>query len=234
MPSRFLRPMLALALLGPGFLPPLAAQAPAAQAPAARDWAALVGEPPQPGSPEGLADLSILLWLQGNRTALEVARAEDEVSLHPGIYSKATGVDLESKPFARTRELLQAADADLRSVLWPLKLRFGRPRPYEADARIHPAVPLERSLSYPSGHAARGILDSTLLALLAPARKQAILDCGRQVGSDRSLGGVHYPSDVAAGQRLAAVLVADWLQDPAHARRLEEVRAAEWAPAAKP
>ena len=56
---------------------------------------------------------------------------------------------------------------------------------------------------------------------------RAALDRGRQVGYDRVLGGVHYPSDVDAGQVLGPVIAQAWLAEPAHQRRLEAARA-EW------
>jgi acid phosphatase (class A) len=63
---------------------------------------------------------------------------------------------------------------------------------------------------------------------LDPAHGEAILARGRLVGFDRVMGGVHYPSDVEAGQRLGEALAGVWLQDPARRQRVEEVRAAEW------
>jgi len=72
------------------------------------------------------------------------------------------------------------------------------------------------------------VLEATLLAQLQPQDREAILARGRQVGFDRPLGGVHYPSDVEAGQAVGAAFAASWLADPAHRALLEQARAAEW------
>jgi len=68
-----------------------------------------------------------------------------------------------------------------------------------------------------------------LLAELAPERRDAILEAGRQVGVDRVVGGVHFPTDIEAGQRLGAEWARAWLAVPEHRARLAALRAAEWA-----
>ena len=231
MRSRILCPALVLALLGVLNVLPLTAQAPVSSA-EGTDWAAFLGDFPAAGSGAVHDDLAVLLWLQHTRTQDEVARAKSELSLQVEIFSAVTGVDLDSSPFARTRALLEAAGGELRGVTSNLKRHFARPRPYKADARILPALHLEPSFSYPSGHAAWGAVTSAVLAQLDPGRGEAILERGRQVGYDRVLGGVHYPSDVEAGQRLGLAMAALWMQDSAHRRQLEEVRAKEWGTSA--
>jgi acid phosphatase (class A) len=149
------------------------------------------------------------------------------VSHRQAIFSGVAGVDLEGPRLPLTRALLEAATHELVGVLLPVKTHYARPRPYDEDPRITPAVRREPSFAYPSGHAAWGMVVAGLLAELAPARREAILERGRQVGNDRVLGGVHHPSDVVAGQRLGETLVALWLQEPAHRRQLENAKA-EW------
>ncbi len=207
---------------------PLVSQAPAT-APAAqdRDYAALIGDFPHPGSDGAKADQAILEWLQASRTPEGVARAQSEVPLPLGLFSQAAGRDLDAPRMALTRALSQDLERDLRAATASLKNRFARPRPYRALPQIHPAVRLETSFSYPSGHSAWGMAQATLLGALRPSARQALLDRGRLVGFDRALAGVHYPSDVAAGQRLGAAFAEAWLADPEHRQRLEQARA-EW------
>ena len=229
MRSSLLRPALALALLGPLTFTPLAAQAPATMA-VDRDWVSFLGDCPHPGSEALAGDLAILLWLQRTRTGEDVTRAEREVIARVGLFSAVTAVDLESARMPLTRALLEEASRDLRRVTGSLKQHFARPRPYDADARITPAVGLEHSFSYPSGHAAWGAVEAALLAELEPSRKDAILEYGMLLGNDRAMAGVHFPSDVVAGQRLGVALAALWLQEPEHRRQLEGARVAEWRP----
>ena len=227
---RILCPAFALTLLISAAAPLLSAQAapaPVAAAPE-RDWVAFLGPFPQRGSAANRDDLAVLLWLQQTRTRAEVVRAEGEVVLRFGLFSEVLGADLESRRYPLTQALLASVDLDLRELTGVLKDHFARPRPYDADARILPAVRLEHSFSYPSGHAARGAVESAVLAALLPARKDAILERGRQVGNDRAMAGIHYPSDVEAGQRLGAALAASWLEEAGHRRLLDQARQAEW------
>lgn len=226
--TRFL-PMFALLLaLAPGFTA-LASQTAAVQAApeTPQAYAALIGPFPQPGSDGAKADVAILLWLQRTRTPGQVSRAENEVTLHLGIFSEATGKDLTSGPFPLTRALSEDLQKAVRQVTAPLKEQFGRPRPYNAFPQIKPAIQLEPSHSYPSGHATWGMAQATLLSALEPQRKETILERGRLVGYDRVIGGVHYPSDVEAGQLLGPAIAQAWLAHPAQQKRLEAARA-EW------
>ena len=221
------RPLLAIILSLGASGAPLLAQAPTTlvQAPG---YAALVGAFPQPGSDGAKADEAVLMWLQRTRTPEEVLRAQSEVVPHLGLFSAVMGRELESGQCPLTAALARQAEADLRKVTGALKLAFARPRPYAVMPQLSPAVHREPSLSYPSGHSAWGMVEAAILARLEPAQAPAIEARGRLVGYDRALAGVHYPSDVEAGQRLGQAFAAAWLADPANLARLEEARAAEW------
>jgi acid phosphatase (class A) len=201
--------------------------APAPEAVKAPPHADLIGDFPRAGSDAANADRAILLWMQATRTAEEVARAQSEVRPHLALLSAAAGADLESPAFARTRALCEDLAAALRAVTGPLKDHFARPRPYLTLPEVQPVVTRPFGRSYPSEHASWGVSQAMLLAELQPGRRGALLDRGRQIGYDRVLGGVHYPSDVQAGQKLGAFLAEAWLADPAHRQRIDQVRA-EW------
>jgi acid phosphatase (class A) len=87
-----------------------------------------------------------------------------------------------------------------------------RMRPYREDSSI---IPCETDYlygsdasSYPSGHAANGIVAALLLsAVMTPApdepdRRPLIMARGIRYGENRVVCGVHNPSDVRAGQEL--------------------------------
>lgn len=226
-----------LSLLSPGCAAPVAARqgAPdhvvgAATAPAAT---ALAPFPP-PGSEEGKADLAIVLWLQRTRTAADVARARAEVEVGLETFAEALGPGFDAVAHPRTRALLGEVGERTRRAVGEEKRRFRRPRPYDADPRVSPAVDRERSFSYPSGHAARGVVFARILAELAPARREALVEVGLRVGHDRVVGGVHYPSDVTAGQRLGDALAAALLAEPDVRRGVDAVRVAEWGGGTRP
>jgi len=209
------------------------AEAPSRVEPRARqaglDAALVVGACPAPGSEKAKVDLGIVLWEQRTRTSDDVRRASSEVELTPDAFAEAAGGALDRDHRPLTRALLDEAEQEARQVYGPLKKRFARPRPYDADQRVEPAIAREPSFAFPSGHAVRGMLHALLLAELAPARREALLERGRQIGFDRVRGGVHWPSDVEAGQRLGVALAAARLADRDFRARLEAAREKEWA-----
>jgi acid phosphatase (class A) len=196
---------------------------------AAPALAAALGAPPAAGSDDAKADLAIVLWMQRTRRDEDVARARREIGLGLEAFAPALGAGFDAARYPRTRALLDRAHASATAPIRDAKARYRRARPYEADRRVTPAVPPEDTPSFPSSHATRGVLVARVLAALAPSRGDALRDCGQRVGFDRVLAGVHYPSDVLAGQRLGEALAVALLETPAFARELEAVRAAEWA-----
>jgi acid phosphatase (class A) len=223
---------LVLALLLP-FTQAIHAQVPK-EAGQRQDWAAFIKPFPAVDSDEGKADLAIVLWHQRIRTQAEVQRALAEVKLGLGAYAAAVGHPLEASQYPNTAALIDKVGRDVKVVTDGLKQHFLRPRPYQADPRVQPAIEREPSPSYPSGHATRGLAFAMVLADLAPERREALLAQGRLVGVDRVIGGVHYPSDIEAGQRLALRFADAWLADPRNRSLVEAVRAAEWTVKPKP
>lgn len=226
------RALLTLLMLLPLGLPGLA-QAPAAIAPQ-QDWAAFIGPFPKLDSEDGKADLAIVLWHQRTRTPADIQRAASEVKLSLAAYSEAMGQSLDAARFPKTAALMDQVGKDIKAQTDGLKKQFGRPRPFVADARVQPAIEREVSPSYPSGHATRGLAFALVLAELAPERREALLIQGRRVGVDRVIGGVHYPSDIEAGQRLGQKLAERWLADPANRAMVAAVRTEEWSEKSKP
>lgn len=183
---------------------------------------------PATGTEAARIDAAIVLWAQRTRTAAAVAKARSEVILGPSAYSEALGEPLDARTRPRTSALFDEVARELKAITDPLKKQLARPRPYDADPHVQPAIERESSFSYPSGHATRGLAFALILAELAPGHRESILEAGRQVGVNRVVGGVHYPSDIEAGQRLGAEWARAWLSRPANQARLAELRAAEW------
>lgn len=208
--------------------------APEPHGPAARaaDASAALAPPPPTGSDEDKADLAVVLWLQRTRSREDVARATRELVLDLDAFAAALGPGFDAGAHPRTRELLDLVHARATRPIQDAKKRFARPRPFQADARVAPAVEREVTFSYPSSHATRGVLVARVLADLAPARREALLEAGLRAGYDRVVAGVHYPSDVLAGQRLGGALADELLASPDVRARLEAARAAEWRAAA--
>jgi len=210
-------PMLAAMALAAGLAAPLAARAdtPGGSAvllnpdPLSR----VVGLPPAPGSAVAREDLAILLWLQGARTPEMAANTWLLLERNLGTFSRALGVDVaKTTPqiYGALKTFLKPVDA----VKDNLKDRYQRPRPFVSHAQIQPCLPLEKGYSFPSGHATWYRAASELLADLVPERRERLVAVGSHGGNSRVLCGVHYPSDVQAGQRLGAAAAAQLIASP--------------------
>ncbi len=190
---------------------------------------AAIGPYPAADSADGKADLAILLWLQRTRTAEDVARSKEHATITLDSFAPALPPGFRAASFPATSALVDRAAAYARASVGAVKDHYRRPRPYDADARVKPGIKLEPSSSYPSGHSTRGLLLARVLAELVPDRREPILRVGLQLGYDRVVGGVHYPSDVLAGEELANALADRLLADPDFRRQLDETRRAEWS-----
>jgi hypothetical protein len=87
------------------------------------------------------------------------------------------------------------------------KAAAGRKRPYDEDPTL--TVAIEKpggSPSFPSGHTSAAYAAAIVLSYLMPEKKTELLGLAQQVAFSRVYGGVHYPSDVAAGARLGAAI----------------------------
>lgn len=72
--------------------------------------------------------------------------------------------------------------------------------------------------SFPSSHAARGAAYAAVLAELFPGKNANLLDRGEQIGEDRMIAGIHFPSDVEAGQRIGKAVPRELMADPPSSR----------------
>jgi acid phosphatase (class A) len=198
---------------------------PAYLAPDNFDFKALLGDPPADDSQQHKDEVNLLLTLQASRTPDEIARCQSEVDATVFSFSTVLGPWFNAKDLPITAALMKEVTKQAKIPLSAAKKTWNRVRPMLADPRIHPCVPLEETPSYPSGHATRGILWATLLAEIFPEHRDALMARGKQIGDDRFLAGMHYPSDVVAGQKLGAEIARRFIADDAFKTRLESAKA---------
>ena len=187
------------------------------------ETAALLPPPPDAGSAETAADLATTRTASRARTPEQVAAARSEIKLTVFNFAAAIGPWFQPGRLPRTEEFFRAIDADVRLVTDAGKSHFQRPRPYVVDPGIVPLA-TEATFSYPSGHATRGTVFALVLAELFPARREALLRMGRDIGWHRVVAGVHYPSDILAGRVWGQAIARALLQDPQFCRDLAEVK----------
>lgn len=217
------------ALLVLALATPALAREPSYLKPDAVDLARLLPPPPADHSEKGRQDLKYVLELQDARSEEAVAVANADVERHLHRYSGAMGTDLSAERAPLANALLDRAWKEAKVINDNAKARFKRRRPYDLDQRVKPAVPTEKSGSYPSGHAAYGVFAATILANMVPERATHLYARGHEFGFGRLIGGVHYPTDVEAGRVAGTVLAAFVLANPAFqadlAKAAAEVRA---------
>jgi acid phosphatase (class A) len=157
---------------------------------------------PAIGSTEDVSDHDILLNLQKTRTAKECARAATEVKISLASYYGLPYGILTEKEVARLTPFFQ----EVSELAWPLigqaKRKWKRVRPYDAHNDLHPCVSKETSFSYPSGHSAMSRYYYLILLNFYPDQKATLLMRSDQIATDRTIGGVHYPTDIRDGKIL--------------------------------
>ncbi len=224
---------LLLAFLNLPFKPAHAADAPSSTqsasvpyiTPDQFDFKAILTPPPADDSPEHKAEVDRMLSLQEARTPEDIKRCKSEEKVTAFAFETELGPWFNAKDLPLTAALMKEAYKEANSVSKVAKHVWVRVRPPLADKRIHPCVELEDTPSYPSGHATRGIMWAMLLAEIFPEHRDALLVRGKQIGDDRFMAGMHYPSDVAGGQKLGTEIAKKLLANDAFQAKLAQAKA---------
>lgn len=187
------------------------------------DAVSVMGPPPEAGSAADKADLDVVLFCKESRNAMNEEQAWIGVTIDIAFFDRALGARYEHDWYPRLTALMNDAMKDAKKVADAAKRVFHRPRPYQADERVKPCIPLEDAFSYPSGHALRACVMAHLLADLVPERGEKLLEYGRRCGVSRVMGGVHYPADVTASFKLGEALAKAIIASPEWQARKREV-----------
>jgi len=193
-------------------------------APGKPDGVALLAPPPAPGSEEEAADLQLSRELVKARTSVETARAKVNANLSIFTFTSVVGPVFQPGKFPKTEALMAEVRKEMREVINAPKNHWKRKRPYQMDASLAFGEP-ENTYSYPSGHSTVGTVDALVLAELFPAKREAILALGRQVGWDRVLTGYHFLTDVRAGRVLGQAIMRELMANPDFQHDLAEAKA---------
>jgi hypothetical protein len=85
---------------------------------------------------------------------------------------------------------------------WDAKYAYWQIRPSQLDPEFKPLFPPPNHPSYPAAHGCLSTAAATTLARLFPRDAEAFLALGRQTAEARMWAGIHYRSDIEAGQAL--------------------------------
>lgn len=193
----------------------------------ASEWTSLTADefslaaPPAVNSVEEKKDYNTLFAEQKQRTYAQCAHGNYQTlpTFHIlfgagiGIFSADL---LTFEEYDSVKQVMKKVYDLTSKVSSAFKQRFHRARPYQKLKDLQPClIKPGYDDSYPSGHAALGAIGGCLLAQRFPAKAESAEAQGRLVGELRVTGGVHHPTDIAAGQRLAQQICDRLLSDPA-------------------
>ena len=162
----------------------------------------IVGPYPALGTIESDEDFEVLMKYQQTRTTEECAEAATEEkgtlsNLFGGVSGPLTTKEVKHFSFLIKRGMI-ASTID-HSIA---KMIYKRPRQFLTHPEIKPCIKLPNSTSYPSGHSTISRVYARILSVMYPDRAAAFMVRADEIAMHRVLGGVHHPSDTAAGKRL--------------------------------
>lgn len=197
------------------------------------DFSTVLGPPPAADSRWDRADQALVLEYQKVDAArFESAKLDERQLL--SRFEKAFGRAIDAKTSPVLVGLLNRALLDVDATAAVAKDHFHRPRPYQRMRLQHvcdrgdapePEEHPMHGASYPSGHSVHGWTVAMILARVAPDRTQALMDRAEEYEESRLICGMHFPTDIEAGQVVAAAVVSrldtsrDFQADLAKARK---------------
>jgi acid phosphatase (class A) len=195
----------------------------------------VVGVPPSPGSAAFAADLEAVLIAQMHRSDIEAYAAAFDGELSARQWAEMVlGKDFGAADYPAAYALFDAVRADMTRVVDVVKAKGPqRSRPHMDDPRVRPSLSVEGhgSNSWPSGRAAATRVWAGVLADIFPNGTRDLAFAAERSAALRLIGGVHYPSDLVAGKRLADQFLLLLRANPDYRRQLAMARSAAERPA---
>lgn len=178
--------------------------------PLIRSLADATPPPPAAGSPTDLADKArssrFRTLEDSDRWLLATAHAELRPPLALQHFDCVLGVRLGSAATPNLNRLMQRLFEDSDAAAELVKTRGFRSRPVGDDPERRPcqriSEPGRKSASYPSGSSTVATVYGEAFAALDPERAPEVRRIAHEMGLSRLVCGMHYPSDVAAGEVL--------------------------------
>ncbi|WP_428150776.1 phosphatase PAP2 family protein [Brevundimonas sp.] len=182
--------------------------------------------PPAPveGSATAQADIAASDRLRAlentDRWMLATRHAELRPTLALAHFDCALGFRLTAEDSPRLVSILERILHDANEAAELAKARAFRPRPVGVDLErpacqvVSPAG--RASPSYPSGSATVGSAYGAAIAALDPDHAAEASRIGHEIGVSRMVCGMHYPSDVAEGEKLGMAAFQQIAATPAY------------------
>jgi acid phosphatase (class A) len=194
--------------------------------PATVEASRFVPPPPADGSADSKAEFAELKAIAARSSPQELAAAaRDAKDEKPDLFNSTVGFDISAMP--ETNKLLMMVLEEEGADVKAAKKYFHRVRPYSADPTIktcEPVKPGKAANSYPSGHASLAFSTGVVLASLLPAKSQAIMARASEYAQHRLVCGVHFRSDIVAGQQYGTIIALKLMDNPAFQAQMAKAR----------
>jgi acid phosphatase (class A) len=181
------------------------------------DPAHFLPPPPEEGSPRAVAELAETKKLMAEATpAQRAAAASDDGNENGTIFAVVLGPAWDLSKLPATAKVISEVTASEGPFSDIAKNEFHRKRSWIVDASIQtcaPHRPSQDMQSYPSGHATVGYGMGVVLASLMPSHAQAILGRSQQFAENRVICGMHFRSDIIAGQQFGTIMAIRLMQN---------------------
>lgn len=182
--------------------------------------------PPAMESREQEADLAAILSWQNKRTEADCEKAKftakAEVDYFWGKNSPFPGGE-QPEEF---KEFVERLSLDLEEAVTNMKKRWKRLRPFKAyPGQAEPCIKKSSGFSYPSGHSSFSRVFANVLADIMPERRGEFLSRADEIALDRVIGGVHFPTDIAAGKAFGDLYHQELLKSEAYRADVEKIKA---------
>ncbi len=187
--------------------------------------------PPPPALDSGIqaAEMAELHRIQAERSQARLNQAAwDDQHQDWRLFVQQLGPKFDMAALPATAKVMRAVSHDMGIVSVRAKDYFKRPRPWVTDLSLK-GCPISADTdpwsSYHSGHTLYAFSAGVVLAGLMPDRAQTILERAQDFGYSRMVCGVHYRSDVAAGEAIGTIIGHDMLNSPKMQADLAAARA---------
>lgn len=194
---------------------------------------ALLPPPPAFDSVSFLRDKAMYDWGYAQRKTPRGAQAAKDADISPenvpSLFSEAFGHPLDAATAPEIYKLIITMKEDAGDYATAAaKKYYNRVRPFSffntGTCRPEDEKTLSTNGSYPSGHTTIGWSIALVLAEINPAKQDAILKRGLEIGESRVICGYHWQSDIDAARIVASGVVATLHTNDAFAEQLAKAK----------
>ena len=173
------------------------------------------------------AELAELQALQKSRTPDTVKHASDDYTPTVERFLAGMTPPIMVDNVGAADHLFACAAYTMEDAIDAAKTKFNRTRPYrlpDNGLQVLKTIPANDAPSFPSAHAAFGTVTGLILIEMASELRERISARIEDFGLSRLISGVHYRSDVYAGEFAGAAIAASLFTDRDFRAELEKVR----------